>query len=85
MMMRAYSPSGLHENETHMSLVVDFKENLMQDNNDDCTERVIMEKVKTFYQDHGARIKLSHGIDHVRKVYQHAVQAIACHIPVHSS
>lgn len=47
------------------------------------TEKVI-ELVKCFYRDHG-EIKVSHGLDHIMRVYQHAVKAIACHTPPLSS
>jgi uncharacterized protein len=47
------------------------------------TERM-MEQVKTFYHQH-TEIKASHGMDHILRVYEHTVQAIACHVPPLSS
>jgi uncharacterized protein len=45
---------------------------------------IVMEHVELFYRDH-CEIEASHGLDHIMRVYQHAVKAIACHTPPLSS
>jgi uncharacterized protein len=43
------------------------------------TEKVL-QSVHRFYRQH-TEIKASHGIDHILRVYQHAMQAIQCQMP----
>jgi uncharacterized protein len=62
---------------TTMSLAASSSRSIMY------TEKVL-QSVHNFYRQH-TEIKSSHGIDHILRVYDHAMQAIQCHTPPISS
>ncbi|CAB9513633.1 Probable iron/ascorbate oxidoreductase DDB_G0283291 [Seminavis robusta] len=45
----------------------------------------VRERVIQFYHDHQGHIKESHGMKHIRRVYEHATKAVHAHVPPLSS